>query len=216
MQRVKFTSSLLRRVCEASLMHILGITGGIATGKSTVTQMLAELGAPTVSADAIARLLLAPGTPTTAAVLAAFPTCADTSEPQTINRRALAQIIFADADARLQLEALTHPPIVAALKAQIAEWRQSSTARAAAAEIPLLYEVGSEHDLDFVVVAACAEPLQVARLCARDGINEAEARRQVNAQWPLSEKVARADFVITTDEGLEDTRQQVLALWESL
>lgn len=197
-------------------MRILGITGGIATGKSTVTRMLADLGAPTVSADAVARALLAPGTPTTAAVLAAFPACADTSEPQKINRRALAQIIFADRDARRQLEALTHPPIIAALRAQIAEWRQGGTARAAAAEIPLLFEVGSQHDLDQVVVAACAEPVQIARLCARDGIDVTEAERQVAAQWPLAEKIARADFVVRTDESLDDTRRQVLALWETL
>ncbi len=197
-------------------MQILGITGGIATGKSTVTQLLAELGAPTVSADAIARALLSPGTPTTVAVLAAFPACADTAEPQKINRRALAQIIFADADARRRLEELTHPPIIRALRAQIAEWRASGAARAAAAEIPLLFEVGSEHDLDQIVVAACAEPLQAARLRARDGISEGAARRQIAAQWPLSEKVARADFVITTDADLEETRRQVAALWESL
>ncbi len=196
-------------------MYILGITGGIATGKSTVTKMLADLGAPTVSADAVARELLAPGTPTTWEVLAAFPSCA-APEPGTIDRRALAKIIFADANARKRLEVLTHPPIIAALRAQIAEWRQSSTARAAAAEIPLLYEVGSEHDLDGVVVAACSGPLQVARLCARDGIAEDEARRQVDAQWPLAEKIARADYVITTDLGLEDTRRQVSALWEKL
>jgi len=197
-------------------MHILGITGGIATGKSTVTQMLAELGAPTISADAISRALLAPGTPTTAAVLDAFPACADAADPQKINRRALAQIIFADADVRLRLEALTHPPIIAALRAQIAKWRQLNTARAAAAEIPLLYEVGLEHDLDFVVVASCSELLQAARLCVRDSIDAAEARRQVNAQWPLEEKIVRADFVVTTDLGLEETRRQVRALWESL
>ncbi len=197
-------------------MRVLGITGGIATGKSTVTQMLAELGAPTISADAIARAVLAPGTVTTAAVLAAFPACADAAEPQKINRRALAQIIFADADARQRLEALTHPPIIAALRAQIAGWRVSGIARVAAAEIPLLFEVGSEHDLDGVVVAACAAPLQIARLCARDGIEAAEAERQVQAQWPLAEKIARANYVIRTDEGMDDTRRQVGALWESL
>ena len=197
-------------------MHILGITGGIATGKSTVTQMLAQLGAPTISADAVARALLAPGTPTTAAVLAAFPACVDAAEPQKINRRALAQTIFADPDARRQLEALMHPPIIQTLRAQIADWRATGTARAAAAEIPLLFEVGSQHDLDKIVVAACAEPLQAARLRTRDGIGEDEARRQIAAQWPLSEKTARADFVITTDADLEDTRRQVLALWERL
>ena len=195
--------------------QILGVTGGIATGKSTVTQMLADLGAPTVSADAVARALLAPGTATTAAVLTAFPACAG-EEGESINRRALAQIIFADAGARRQLEALTHPSIIAALRAQIAAWRASGTGRAAAAEIPLLFEVGSQHDLDKVIVAVCAEPVQIARLRARDGISESEARRQVDAQWPLAKKMALADYVVQTDNGLEDTRRQVAALWESL
>lgn len=195
-------------------MYVLGITGGIATGKSTVTQMLATLGAPTISADAIARALLAPGTPTAEAVLAAFPGCA-APEPGQIDRRALAQIIFADAQARTHLEALTHPPIIEALRVQIAEWRASS-AVSAAAEIPLLFEAGLEDDVDAVVVVSCAEPVQLARLCARDGIIEEEAQRQIAAQWPLSEKIARAAFVVSTDYSLEDTRRQVAALWESL
>ena len=200
-------------------MHILGITGGIATGKSTVTQMLAELGAPTISADAIARALLAPGTPTTAAVLAAFPACADTAEPQKINRRALAQIIFANTDARLRLEALTHPPIIEMLKAQIAEWRQSGTARAAAAEIPLLFEAKLEWLVDSIVVVTCSKSDQISRLLTRDAVTEAEAYRQIAAQWPLAQKEACADYLIQTDDydlGKADTRRQVLALWESL
>ncbi len=196
-------------------MRVLGITGGIATGKSTVTQMLAALGAPTISADAIARALLAPGTPTTAAVLAAFPACADASGIG-VNRRALAQLIFADAEARTCLEALTHPPIIDALRAQIAAWRASDTAKAAAAEIPLLFEAALENDVDEIVVAACAESIQKARLRARDGITKEEARRQIAAQWPLAEKAARAESVITTDNGLEDTHRQVEALWKSL
>ena len=195
-------------------MRVLGVTGGIATGKSTVTKMLAELGAPTISADAVARALLVPGTPTTLAVLAAFPASAASSE--AINRRALAQIIFADAQARKRLESLTHPPIIEALRVQIAAWRASSAAPAAAAEIPLLFEAGLEGSVDEIVVAACAETVQKTRLIARDGISEEEARQQIAAQWPLEEKIARADAVITTDAGLEDTRRQVEALWESL
>ncbi len=195
-------------------MRVLGITGGIATGKSTITHMLAELGAPTISADAVARALLASGTPTTAAVLAAFPSCA--ASENTVNRRALAQIIFSDAEARTRLEALMHPPIIDALRVQIAAWRASDTASAAAAEIPLLFEAGLENDVDVIVVAACAENTQKERLCARDGISEAEAQRQIAAQWPLSEKAARAGKVITTDKDLEDTRRQVEALWRSV
>jgi len=200
-------------------MHILGITGGIATGKSTVTQMLAELGAPTISADAIARALLAPGTPTTAVILAAFPACADADDSQKINRRALAQIIFANTDARLRLEALTHPPIIEMLKAQIAEWRQSGTARAAAAEIPLLFEAKLEWLVDSIVVVTCSKSDQISRLLARDAVTEAEAYRQIAVQWPLAQKEACADYLIQTDDydlGKADTRRQVLALWESL
>ena len=195
-------------------MRVLGITGGIATGKSTVTQRLAELGAPTISADAIARALLMPGTPTTEAVLAAFPASATSSD--AVNRRALAQIIFADAQARTRLEALMHPPIIAALRAQFREWRASDIAKAAAAEIPLLFEAGLEKDVDEIVVAACSEPVQRARLSARDGISDSEARRQIAAQWPLAEKIVRAGKIITTEEDLQNTRRQVEALWESL
>jgi len=199
-------------------MRVFGVTGGIATGKSTVTQMLAELGAPTISADTVARALLAPGTKTTQAVLAAFPACADPGDlsGQTIARRSLSRLIFADPVARAALEALTHPPITAILEDQIALWRASGTAPAAAAEIPLLFEAHLERLGDRIVVAACAPPLQIARLCARDGIDEAEARRQIAAQWPLAKKIARADVVVTTDGGLEDTRRQVGMLWKTL
>lgn len=196
-------------------MLILGITGGIATGKSTITRLLAELGAPTVSADALAHDLLAPGTAATQSVLAAFPACADPADQQgqTIDRRALGRLVFADESARTRLETLTHPAIIAALRAQIALLRASDRAPAAAAEIPLLFEASLERLVDRIVVVTCAHFTQVARLRARIGADEVEARRLIAAQWSLTEKVARADVVITTDGGLEDTRRQVGALW---
>lgn len=202
--------------CNA--MRILGITGGIATGKSTITRMLADLGAPTVSADALARDLLAPGTKATHSVLAAFPTCTDPADAagQTIDRRALGRLIFADEVARARLEALTHPPIIAALQEQISVWRTSGEAPAAAAEIPLLFEAKLERFVDVIVVAACSEDLQVSRLRTRMGIDEAGARRLIAAQWPLAEKAARADVVVRTGDGLEDTRRQVEAFWNTL
>lgn len=112
------------------------------------------------------------------------------------------------------MEALTHPAIIAALRDQIAAWRTSSGAGCAAAEIPLLFEAGLELLTDRIVVVTSAEATQIARLRARLGVDEAEARRQIAAQWPLGEKIARADVVITTDVSLEDTRRQVMALWE--
>lgn len=199
-------------------MHILGITGSIATGKSAVTQMLSELGALTVSADAIARNLLSPGTASTRAVLADFPACADPAHPDlpTIDRRALGQVIFGDESARFRLEALTHPSIIAALQSQIAVWRKFDFPAIAAAEIPLLFEAHLEAQVDLIVVAACAEEVQIARLRDRLGIGEAEARRQIASQWPLAEKIANADVVITTGGTFEDTKRQVEALWVSL
>lgn len=204
-------------------MRVLGITGGIATGKSTVTRMLADFGAPTISADAIAHALLAPGMPTTQAVLAAFPPCADPADPlgQTIDRRALGQLIFADKAARLRLESLTHPAIIAALKEQIAVWRKSDDAPAAAAEIPLLFEAKIEWLVDRIVVVTCSKLDQISRMLVRD-ISEEEVYRQIAAQLPLADKASRADYVITTDNydvtdvTMEDTRRQVNALWNSL
>ena len=195
-------------------MKIFGITGGVATGKSTVTQMLAEEGALTVSADDIARAQLAPGTELTQAVLIAFPLCRDATG-QGIDRRALSHLIFADTQARTQLEALTHPAIIAALELQITEWRNAGPG-IAIAEIPLLFEADLGRLVDVVVVVACEETTQIMRLQTRQVIDEAEARRQIAAQWPISAKIARADIVINTDKGLEDTRRQVQALWDTL
>ena len=195
-------------------MKILGITGGVATGKSTVTQMLAEEGALTVSADDIARAQLAPGTELTQAVLIAFPLCRDATG-QGIDRRALSHLIFADTQARTRLEALTHPAIIAALELQITEWRNAGPG-IAIAEIPLLFEADLGRLVDVVVVVACEETTQIMRLQTRQVIDEAEARRQIAAQWPISAKIAHADIVINTDKGLEDTRRQVQALWDTL
>lgn len=202
-------------------MHILGITGGIATGKSTVTRMLAALGAPTISADVLAHDLLAPGTAATRSVLAAFPTCADLADPsgQTIDRRALGRLVFADAAARARLEALTHPAIIAALREQIAFWRASDKAPAAAAEIPLLFEANLERMVDRIVVVTCSRSDQISRMLTRGRFTEEEVHRQLAAQWPLAQKEARADFLITTldgSEGMEDTQRQVEALWKTL
>lgn len=196
-------------------MKILGITGGVATGKSTVMRMLSELGVPTISADAVAHTQLAPGTETTRAVLDAFPDCRDPTG-QGIDRHALGKCIFADPVQRTRLEALTHPAIIAALSTQISEWRTAGSGVAAAAEIPLLFEANLESLVDYVVVVVCTEATQVARLQARQGMTEAEARRQIGSQWPLTSKIDRADVVIKTDKDLDDTRRQVRALWDSL
>ena len=201
-------------------MRVLGVTGGIATGKSTVTRMLADLGAPTISADALAHDLLAPGTPTTRAVLDAFPASADPADlsGQTVDRRGLGRLIFADASARARLEALTHPAIIAALRRQVSEWHEVE-GRCAAAEIPLLFETKLEWLVDSIVVVTCSKSDQVSRMLVRGRSSEEEVSQQIAAQLPLSQKEVRADYLIRTDDfdiGMEDTRRQVEALWKTL
>lgn len=194
-------------------MRILAITGGIASGKSTVTSMLGALGAPTLSADTVARDLLRPGTEASRAVLAAFPQCAEPGQEATVNRRALGRLIFADAEARARLEALTHPQIIQVLREAAAQWR-GQPGGCAALEIPLLFEAGLEALADQIIVAACSLNQQKERLLTRGSLDETEARRQIGAQWPLEEKKKRAHRVIDTSGSMEDTQRQAAALWE--
>lgn len=196
-------------------MRILGITGGIATGKSTVTQMFSELGATVVSADQISRDLLAPRSPLIPAVAALFPACLGIpgGDPNAIDRRALARIVFADPEARAQLEEIVHPPIIAELRRRIADLRQVDTQLLAAIEIPLLYEAGLQKLVDRVAVVVCSEETQVQRLRQRLSAGRDEAMRHIRAQWPLARKTALADHVISTDIDYESTRSEVRCVW---
>jgi len=196
-------------------MIILGITGGIATGKSTVTQMFADLGAPTASADAIARELLQPGTDAALEVANAFPAAVSSTQPVTIDRRALSAMIFADNSARERLEAILHPLIIAELRRLIDEFRQS-TSPVAAIEIPLLFEAGLTDIVDRVVVVTVDRETQLARLQERLNIDQAAAEQQLESQWPLDRKVEAADIVIDTGRPNETVRNNVREIYNSL
>ena len=193
-------------------MFILGITGGIASGKSTVTRMFHELGAKVVDADAIARTLLLPGKPVAEAVIRAFPDCVDAADGAVIDRRALGSRIFQDAGARRLLESLTHPPIIADLSDRIRTYRDDPAFGLVVAEIPLLFEANLEALVDRILVVSCSETVQAERLMARLSVDAAEARRQIGSQLPLADKAARADYVVTTDGSLADTERQVIDL----
>jgi dephospho-CoA kinase len=191
----------------------IALTGGIATGKSHVRARFAALGVPTIDSDRLARAVVEPGTPQLAAVVARFgPAILDAAG--ALDRRALGAIVFADASARRDLEAILHPAIRAATE----DWFRSLPGDApfAIADIPLLYEVGRDRDFDAVVVAACGPDVQLARLRRRDALGEAEARQRIAAQLPIADKVARADYVITTDGTVEDTDRQIDALYRTL
>ena len=203
-------------------MQILGITGGIASDTSIVRHTLNILGAPAVSADALAMHLLNRGMPTTLAVMAEFPECV-TWQGDGIDQYALRRVAAADPSARQRLEVLTQLGMIAMLKEQIKDWQSYPPARAAALEIPLLFESKLEYLVDKIVVVTYTEERQLQRLLspyrepeADRQIREADARQRIAAQWPLAEKIARADYVITTGGDKDDIQRQVEALWEKL
>jgi dephospho-CoA kinase len=189
------------------------LTGGIATGKSYCLARFAALGASTIDADALAREVVAAGSSGLAAVVSAFGSgvlAADGS----LDRPALGRIVFADGKARATLEAIVHPEVYR----RIREWFANlpSGTGVAIADIPLVFETGHNHDFDAVVVVACAPEIQLRRVIDRDGLSETDARARIAAQWPIEEKVRRANHVIWTDRGFADTDRQVRDVFDRL
>lgn len=178
------------------MLRRAALTGGIATGKSSVLARFAARGVPTIDADLLAREVVAPGTPGLSAIAARFGPGVLATDG-TLDRGALARIVFHDRAARSDLEAIVHP----AVYRRIGEWFASlpPATPLAIADIPLLFETGHEPDFDLVIVCDCAPAEQLRRLMARDRLTEAEARARLAAQWPGEAKLARADYVIRTD-----------------
>ncbi|HET9195302.1 MAG TPA: dephospho-CoA kinase [Vicinamibacterales bacterium] len=195
-------------------MKRVGLTGGIATGKSHVRAVFEALGVPTIDADVLAHKAVAPGSAAFEAVKARFgPSVLDSAGG--LDRRKLGSVVFADPQARKDLEGIIHPEVVEAID----RWFSSLDARVhpfAIADVPLLYEAGRERDYDVVIVTACELPTQIRRVMARDGISEGEAKQRIAAQLPIEEKVRRADHVIRTDGLLASTNAQVHEVYKRL
>ncbi len=191
----------------------VALTGGIATGKSYCLARFDALGVPGIDADVLARDAVAPGSSGLAAIVARFG--AGVLLPDgTLDRGAVGRIVFDNAKARATLESIVHPEVYR----RVREWFANLPAgtHVAIADIPLLFETGHQHDFDRVVVCACEPQEQVHRVMARDNLPEAEARARLAAQWPIEEKVSRADYVIWTDRGFAETDGQVRTVFESL
>ncbi len=189
------------------------LTGGIATGKSFCLERFAALGAATIDADVLAREAVAPGSAGLRQVVARFG--AGVLQPDgSLDRGALARIVFGDRTARAALEAIVHPEVYR----RVTNWSASLPpgTRASIADIPLLFETGHEHDFERVIVAACEPAEQLRRVMARDGLSLADARERLAAQWPIEEKARRADYVIRTDGTFAETEAQVRAVFERL
>jgi len=191
----------------------IGLTGGIATGKSTVASMLQRKGAPLVDADVIAREVVEPGSPVLGRVAERFGSdilLADGS----LNRKKLGAIVFADPTQRKALESLLHPPIRALMKERMALLERQYPDKPVIVDVPLLYESGLEAMFDAVMVVYVPAELQRERLKQRDGLTEEQAEQRLAAQLPIEEKRRRADFVIDNAGTLEETLRQIDLFWK--
>jgi dephospho-CoA kinase len=188
----------------------LGLTGGIASGKSAVAAMLRELGFSVLDADGLAHKLIEPGQAAYEEVVSEFGP-AITDGQGRVDRAKLAALVFADRAKLDRLNAIVHPRVAKAVFRQFEEWQRNGTRDAAFVEAALLIESGIHKHLDGLVVAWCRPEQQLERLAAR-GLNEAEARRRIAAQMPVEEKLRLATEKIDCSGSLEQTRQQVEAL----
>jgi len=194
----------------------VGLTGGLASGKSTVAAFFRELGAFHVDADRVAHELLAPGGGAEREVIGRFGG-GIVSNNGAIDRKTLAAIVFSDPQALADLNALVHPKVREEIARRIADHESgASPASVALVDAALLVESGLHRDLDALIVVTCPEETQIARAVARGGLTAAEARARVAAQAPLAQKVAAADYVIDNDGFLDETRRQVRSLWDEL
>lgn len=191
----------------------VALTGGIATGKSYCLARFAALGAATIDADRLARAAVVPGSRALDGIVVRFGQSMLLPDG-TLDRSSLGRLVFNDRAARADLEAIVHPEVYR----RIGEWLATLPpgTRIAIADIPLLFETGHTHDFDRVVVIACDPREQLRRLMSRDSLSERDARARLDSQWPIEEKIARADYVIRTDGTVSDTESQVRTVHEML
>ncbi|MFN7965804.1 MAG: dephospho-CoA kinase [Acidobacteriota bacterium] len=193
----------------------MGLTGGIATGKSTVSGMLREAGLPIVDADTLVHALLEPGGLAVEPILGEFGR--EVQRPDGgIDRQALGTRVFADDAQRKNLEAIVHPLVVSESQRRLHELAESGAHDVVVYDAALLIETGRHRDFDRLVVVACSPELQLERLIKRDGLSVDQAGARVRAQMPLSRKLALADYVIDNSGHWQETRRLVSDLIESL
>ena len=194
---------------------IVGLTGGIAGGKSTVSKMFGELGARLIDFDALARIVVAPGSRGLSKVVETFGPQVLQSDG-TLDRKKLSRMVFRDKSKRKVLESLLHPDINAEFEKKIASITSEKTDAIIVAEVPLLIEAGLQHLFDAIVVVVTSEQEQIRRLMNRDRITREKAAEMIEAQLPVEEKIQFADYLVANDQGLESTSGKVKQIWAEL
>jgi dephospho-CoA kinase len=192
---------------------LVGLTGGIGSGKSTVARLLEKRGAVVFDADLLAREAVEPGTPGHAAVIDRFG--ADVLAPGgELDREALASIVFADPAARRDLEQIVHPEVRRLFAEGTEAYRD--TDRVVVFSAPLLVETGMHTAFEILVVVSATVATQIERLMRQRGMSEASIRARIDAQAPLEDKAAAADFLVDNEGSLDELESQVQQLWNDL
>jgi dephospho-CoA kinase len=191
--------------------HVIGLTGNIATGKSTVVRMLEDMGAEAIDGDALVHTLMGPDSPLAPAIRAEFGDEAINPDG-SVNRPALGRVVFSDPAKLRALEAITWPPVLERKRAAIHEPGPDVLILDAIK----LFESGMAEDCDEIWVVTAPREQQIARVMARNNVDRAEAERRIDAQPPQEEKVARADVVIANAGTLDDLQTQVRTAWQRL
>lgn len=195
-------------------MLSIGLTGGIATGKSSVAEILRQKGIPVLSADDLAHQALDPEAAAFPLVVAEFGK--GILDPDgNIDRQRLGRIVFKDSEARRRLEAIIHPVVIDEIQTELIRAGERGI-KLMVVEVPLLFEAGMEDQFDYVWVVSAPARLQLQRLQERDGLSKAEAQERINSQWPLGLKEAKADAVIQNSGNLQDLEIQVSRLLQDL
>jgi dephospho-CoA kinase len=209
------TRAALETIRRTHRCLIAAVTGSIACGKSTVSEMLEDLGAPLIDLDRIAREVVMPGTPGYDRIISAFG--ANVVQPDgALDRKALSGIVFADEAKRRVLERITHPLIFARFVEQLTELSAARPDSVIQAGVPLLIEMNIQHLFDRVIVVYLPREIQLERLAARDGISEDKAAAIIASQLSADEKKPYAHYVIDNSRDRSHTREQVTRVWRRL
>ena len=198
------------------LLIVIGLTGGIASGKSTVTALLKEKGAVIIDADKIAREIMSKGEPAWFEVLNYFGDEILNNDRSDIDRKKLASIVFSDKAKLEALNNITHPKIIEEIKKQVEEYKKAGK-KIIVIDAALLIEAGLDKIVDEVWVIAANEDVQLQRLMAREkDITKDEAVKRIKSQMPLAEKLKFADRVIDNNSSIEETKNQVDKIWTKI
>ena len=206
---------MMRKVKGDGRHFLLGVTGGIASGKSTVSDMLSELGAPLIDFDLIARQVVEPGTPGLAKIVDYFGRQV-LADDGSLDRKKLSDIVFGDMEMRKKLEGFTHPPIYEEFFKQTDEIAAENPEAIIQVSVPLLIELNLQYLFDKILLVHIPAEIQEERLAQRDDISSEEAANIMKSQLPIAEKLQFADFVIDNSQDLDATRSQVEVIWHDL